>query len=266
MFLAMGVGAYAAGIFHLYTHAFFKALLFLGSGAVIHALAGRAGPAQHGRAEEIPADHLLDVPDRRAGDRRRPARCPASSARTRSCSRPTPRSRRPGHTLLWVIGVVTSLLTATYMFRLVFLTFHGERRHDAPAAPAHAEEEEPVAQRRTAHGTICRLTRMLFRLKPEATPALMRPRRARARSARSAAGRWRLPLILLAVGSIFAGYVGVPHALGGSNRIEIVPRAVLRGARRAAAVTARGRGCLRRTCRGRRGPRRGRRTPTPAPS
>src|SRR5436309_9406549 len=40
MFLAMGVGAYAAGIFHLFTHAFFKALLFLGSGAVIHALAG----------------------------------------------------------------------------------------------------------------------------------------------------------------------------------------------------------------------------------
>jgi NADH-quinone oxidoreductase subunit L len=40
MFLAMGVGAFGAGIFHLYTHAFFKALLFLGSGAVIHALAG----------------------------------------------------------------------------------------------------------------------------------------------------------------------------------------------------------------------------------
>ena len=40
MFLAMGVGAYAAGVLHLYTHAFFKALLFLGSGAVIHALAG----------------------------------------------------------------------------------------------------------------------------------------------------------------------------------------------------------------------------------
>ena len=73
MFLAMGVGAYAAGIFHLYTHAFFKALLFLGSGAVIHALARRAGPAEHGRAEEGPADHLLDVPDRRARDRRRAA-------------------------------------------------------------------------------------------------------------------------------------------------------------------------------------------------
>ena len=71
MFLAMGVGAYAAGIFHLYTHAFFKALLFLGSGAVIHALAGEQDLRQHGRAEEGAADHLLDVPDRRAGDRRR---------------------------------------------------------------------------------------------------------------------------------------------------------------------------------------------------
>src|SRR5436190_3034019 len=45
-----------------------------------------------------------------------------------------------------MIGIITSLLTATYMFRLVFLTFHGARRHEAPA-PEHAEEEEP-----TAHG------------------------------------------------------------------------------------------------------------------
>ena len=86
MFLAMGVGAYAAGIFHLYTHAFFKALLFLGSGAVIHALARRAGPPEHGRLEEVPADHLLDVPDRRAGDRRRAVALRASSARTRFSS------------------------------------------------------------------------------------------------------------------------------------------------------------------------------------
>ena len=65
-----------------------------------------------------------------------------------------------------------------------------------------------------------------------------------------------LPLILLAVGSIFAGYVGVPHALGGSNRIEIVPRAVLRGARCAACGHGGGRGSCGGTCRGRRGPRR----------
>ena len=69
MFLAMGVGAYAAGAFHLMTHAFFKALLFLCSGAVIHAMAGEQNMLQHGRPEEVPADHLRDDADRDAGDR-----------------------------------------------------------------------------------------------------------------------------------------------------------------------------------------------------
>ena len=69
MFTAMGVGAFSAGAFHLMTHAFFKALLFLGSGSVIHAMARRAGHAPHGRAEEVPAGHLRDDDDRHAGDR-----------------------------------------------------------------------------------------------------------------------------------------------------------------------------------------------------
>ena len=57
MFLGVGVGAFSAGIFHLMTHAFFKALLFLGAGSVIHALSRRAGPAQDGRpAQEDPVD------------------------------------------------------------------------------------------------------------------------------------------------------------------------------------------------------------------
>ena len=73
MFLAMGVGAYGAGIFHLYTHAFFKALLFLGSGAVIHALAGEQDIRNMGGLRKGPADYLLDVPDRRHRDRRRAA-------------------------------------------------------------------------------------------------------------------------------------------------------------------------------------------------
>ena len=71
MFLAMGVGAFGAGIFHLYTHAFFKALLFLGSGAVIHALGGEQDLRRMGGLKIAAADHLLDLPDRRAGDRRR---------------------------------------------------------------------------------------------------------------------------------------------------------------------------------------------------
>ena len=73
MFTAMGVGAFAAGAFHLMTHAFFKALLFLGSGSVIHAMARRAGHAAHGRPEEVPAGHLRDDDDRHAGDCRHSA-------------------------------------------------------------------------------------------------------------------------------------------------------------------------------------------------
>ena len=87
MFLAMGVGAFGAGIFHLYTHAFFKACLFLGSGAVIHALHGEQDIRNMGGLKAATADHLLDVPDRIAGDRRASLASPGSSARTRSCSR-----------------------------------------------------------------------------------------------------------------------------------------------------------------------------------
>ena len=61
MTVALGVSAYAAGIFHLMTHAFFKALLFLAAGSVIIAHAPRAGHAQDGRAAQVHADHVLDA-------------------------------------------------------------------------------------------------------------------------------------------------------------------------------------------------------------
>ena len=57
----IGVGAFSAGIFHVVTHAFFKALLFLGAGRVIHALARRAGHAEHGRPAQEDSDHVLDA-------------------------------------------------------------------------------------------------------------------------------------------------------------------------------------------------------------
>ena len=191
MFLAMGVGAYAAGIFHLYTHAFFKALLFLGSGAVIHALAGEQDLRNMGGLKKyLPITYWTFLTGALAI-----AGFPLLSgffSKDEILFRTYTAASTPGHTLMWVIGVITSLLTATYMFRLVFLTFHGERRHDAPATPAHDEEEEPVAHgtdmRRT--GTIFRLTRMIFRLKPEATPTLMAtPVTATTRTRRP--GRWR---------------------------------------------------------------------------
>ena len=148
MFLAMGVGAYAAGIFHLYTHAFFKALLFLGSGSVIHALAGEQDLRNMGGLKKyLPITYWTFLVGTLAI-----AGVPLLSGFF-SKDEILFRTFSSGRTILWAIGLVTSLLTATYMFRLVFLAFHGERRHDAPAAaPAHPEEPEPAAHGHGRHG------------------------------------------------------------------------------------------------------------------
>ena len=246
MFLAMGVGAYAAGIFHLYTHAFFKALLFLGSGAVIHALAGEQDLRNMGGLKKyLPITYWTFLIGALAI-----AGVPLLSgffSKDEILFRTFTAASTPGHTLMWVIAVVTSLLTATYMFRLVFLAFHGERRHDAPPAPAPADEEEPVAHGHGhahghdlpghAHDLPAEAASHTVPVGASGAAHLPNPvasgfsRKDDAHDhARGHGGHghdpheapWSmaLPLILLAVGSIFAGYVGVPHALGGSNRIE----------------------------------------------
>jgi NADH-quinone oxidoreductase subunit L len=200
MFLAMGVGAYAAGIFHLYTHAFFKALLFLGSGAVIHALAGEQDLRNMGGLKkDLPITYWTFLIGALAI-----AGVPLLSgffSKDEILYR-TFTSQNSNRLLLWGIGMLTSLLTATYMFRLVFLAFHGRRHAATQHAGDHPEEEEPVrhikhapaAHKPAAHGVGHHLH--------DAPPSMA------------------IPLIVLAIGSIFAGYVGVPHALGGSNRIE----------------------------------------------
>ncbi|MEO8260280.1 MAG: proton-conducting transporter membrane subunit, partial [Acidobacteriota bacterium] len=186
MFLAMGVGAYTAGIFHLFTHAFFKALLFLGSGAVIHALAGEQDLRRMGGLKrELPITYWTFVIGAVAI-----AGVPGLAGFF-SKDEILYRTFASGHTVLWVTGVVTSLLTAIYMFRLVHLAFHGERAHAPGAAAGHAAPATPDAAAGHGHGHL-----------HDAPPAMA------------------LALIVLAAGSIFAGYVGVPPALGGSNRIE----------------------------------------------
>ena len=137
MFLAMGVGAFAGGIFHLYTHAFFKALMFLGSGAVIHALHGEQDIRRMGGLKkELPITYWTFLIGALAI-----AGVPLLSGFF-SKDEILYQTFSTGHTVLWVIGAVTSLLTAIYMFRLVFLTFHGERAaaghgHDAHGHGAH---------------------------------------------------------------------------------------------------------------------------------
>jgi NADH-quinone oxidoreductase subunit L len=146
MFLAMGVGAFGAGIFHLYTHAFFKACLFLGSGAVIHALHGEQDIRHMGGLKKhLPITYwtFLIASIAIAG-------VPFLSGFF-SKDEILFETFLHGYRVLWVIGVLTSLLTATYMFRLVHLTFHGEERFQgaqsahgatgAHAAPSHVVDD-----------------------------------------------------------------------------------------------------------------------------
>ncbi|MGE0448143.1 MAG: NADH-quinone oxidoreductase subunit L [Vicinamibacterales bacterium] len=186
MFLAMGVGAFGAGIFHLYTHAFFKALLFLGSGAVIHALSGEQDLRNMGGLrKELPITYWTFLIGSLAI-----AGVPGLSGFF-SKDEILFRTFASGHTVLWVVGIITSLMTATYMFRLVFMAFHGERRF-AVAGHGHAGDKHGHGGH--GHGGHGHL---------HDAPAPM-----------------ALALVVLAVGSILAGYIGLPHALGGSNRLE----------------------------------------------
>ena len=205
MFLAMGVGAFGAGIFHLYTHAFFKACLFLGSGAVIHALAGEQDIRNMGGLKAgLPITYWTFLIGSLAI-----AGVPALAGFF-SKDEILFETFAHGHTILWTIGIITSLLTATYMFRLVFLTFHGERRHDAPV-PEHAEEQEPAAH--LSHQPAA------TSLHPSHRPAAV-DSHSHGNHLHDAPRAMAIALVVLALGSVVAGYIGIPEALGGHNALQ----------------------------------------------
>ena len=130
MFFACGVGAYAAGIFHLFTHAFFKALLFLGAGSVIHAMSGEQDMRKMGGIwSQIKITYavmwigslaLMRLPGlRRLLQQGRDPRGRLGLA------------QRPFHHYAFWMGVLAAVLTAFYSGRLIWLTFHGAPRADA---------------------------------------------------------------------------------------------------------------------------------------
>jgi len=203
MFLAMGVGAFGAGIFHLYTHAFFKACLFLGSGAVIHALHGEQDIRNMGGLKKgLPITYWTFLIASLAI-----AGVPLLSGFF-SKDEILDDAFLYGHQLLWTIGILTSLLTATYMFRLVFLTFHGERRHDAPV-PQHPEEEEPAAH---SHAGVAPSHPAPSHLSHDSYPS-------HDSHLHDAPAAMALALVVLAAGSVLAGYIGIPRALGGHDAL-----------------------------------------------
>ena len=169
MVLALGVGAFAAGIFHLMTHAFFKALLFLGSGSVIHAMHHEQDMRKMGALKnKIPITFwtmfigTLAI----AGTPLLSGFFSKDEILWRTFSNPQ------GNIVLYGIGVIVAGMTAFYMFRMLFMTFFGESRVD-PHVHVH---ESPKSM--------------------------------------------TIPLIVLAVGAIFAGYVGLPAWIAETNTFE----------------------------------------------
>ena len=165
MFLACGVGAFTAGIFHLMTHAFFKALLFLGSGSVIHGMSGEQDMRQMGGLKKrMPWTHLTMLVGCLAI-----SGVPLLSGFFSKDEILWSAYKAGGYgRIVWMMGLVVAGLTAFYMFRLYHMTFSGAFR--GTEDEAHHLHESP----RT----------ML------------------------------IPLAVLAVGSILAGYLGFPAVLG----------------------------------------------------
>jgi NADH-quinone oxidoreductase subunit L len=139
MFLACGVGAFAAAIFHLATHACFKALLFLGAGSVMHALDGEQDIRRMGGLKR----HLpVTYPSFLIAALAIAGIFPFAGFFSKDAILWAALSQ--GHFLLWMLAAATAALTAFYMFRLVFVVFHGEPKVGGEAHQAH---EAPPSMR-----------------------------------------------------------------------------------------------------------------------
>lgn len=127
MFLACGVAAFSAGIFHLMTHAFFKALLFLAAGSVIHAMSDKQDMREMGGLRKyLPITYATMF----AGTLAISGIPGFSGFFSKDEILWKSFSSQFGHPIFWVVGFVTAGLTAFYMFRLIYLTFHGKERMD----------------------------------------------------------------------------------------------------------------------------------------
>ena len=198
MFLACGVGAYASGIFHLMTHAFFKALLFLSAGSVIHALSGEQDMRKMGGLRKrIPVTFWTMTMGVLAISGIPPLSGFFSKDEIlfRAFVSPNPLGK-----LLWFVGLVTAGMTAFYMFRLWFKTFFGPERFndhtEDHGAAVHSRHDTHLVMEaghdegHATHGVHESSWIMLF------------------------------PLVVLAILSVIGGWVGIPIAFGGHNEVE----------------------------------------------
>ena len=226
MFTAMGVGAFSAGAFHLMTHAFFKALLFLGSGSVIHAVAGEQDMRHMGGLKKYQPVTFATM---MIGTLSIAGIVPLAGffSKDEILSRAFLANKA-----VWVIAVLTAFMTAFYMFRLMSMTFFGNYRgpawettgHGAAALAATHGVKHPADPH--AHGRAQGPDHEVTHGPAEPHDETGKDDHAHAQGH----GPWHgphespaamtYPLQALAVGAIIAGFVGIPAALGGGNTIE----------------------------------------------
>ncbi len=187
MFLAMGVGAFSAGIFHVMTHAFFKALLFLGAGSIIHAMHDDQNIQNYGGLKKyMPTTFITFL------------------IASLAISGIPPFSGffskddilwyafANGNFVYWLIGTITALLTAFYMFRLVYLTFYGkERFKPTPQPPSKGRGNLKASSLGEEVGD---------GRHPHESPKVM-----------------TIPLIVLGVLSAIGGFIGIPTIFSGEG-------------------------------------------------
>ncbi|HEV1993890.1 MAG TPA: NADH-quinone oxidoreductase subunit L [Candidatus Acidoferrum sp.] len=134
MFLACGVGAFSAGIFHLMTHAFFKALLFLAAGSVIHAMGGEQDMNRMGGLSKKIRWTYLTMLTATLAIAGFP---PFAGFFSKDTILLYSLLSEPGGLWLYAVGLLTALLTSFYMFRVIFLTFSGKPRYDEHKVHVH---------------------------------------------------------------------------------------------------------------------------------
>ncbi|HEX8817521.1 MAG TPA: NADH-quinone oxidoreductase subunit L [Terriglobales bacterium] len=201
MFMACGVGAFSAGIFHLMTHAFFKGLLFLAAGSVIHAVGGEQDMRQMGGLRsKIPVTFwtMTAATFAIAGIPPLAGFFSKDEILWRAYSSPY------GSWIYWLIGVVTAFITSFYMFRLWFMTFFGQYRGTAESGGAHGRDSHGHdAHGGHGHGGIHESPKVML-----------------------------IPLVILAILSVCGGLVGI------HNRFENFLAPVFESAHPAAAESA----------------------------
>ncbi len=211
MFLAAGVGAFVVAIFHVMTHAFFKALLFLGSGSVIHGMHHEQDMRRMGNLKKYMPITFITM----AIGWLAIAGIPPLSGffskdeilyRTFAADKYFQGGYFPGSEVLWIVAVITAILTAIYMTRMMIMTFWGEERwtagHGDAADEEHGDHHGGAHAHDAGHDDALgdddddEHHALPADFKPHESPWVM-----------------TVPLIVLAVLSFVGGWVGIPYAM-----------------------------------------------------